>query len=107
MKELLDCTGCDHCCDYITFTINARSMPDSRLQALMKYYEARGCTLLKDVNNVHITVKAPCPQKTDDGEFDNMPKGCKVHGSKDKPEFCRAYDCRHDPFLPVGGNYNK
>ena len=95
----LNCSGCSHCCKFMTFTI---TLPIAGMteDELIDFYSTRGCHLKKvSRDQIAITVETKCPYHTG--------KGCKLHGTKDKPKLCIDYDCRWDVFLPPGSKYNK
>lgn len=60
----------------------------------MEFYKARGCKIQMLSGSVAITVPSPCPHLTI--------TGCSVY--ENRPELCKDYNCRNDPFLK-GGKY--
>lgn len=107
MKELLNCTDCDHCCNYMTFTLQHRAMTDDMKEQLLEFYNARGAHITQDVYAFYVTIHSPCPHKTILRMGYDFRPGCDLHSTNKKPKACRVYDCRDDPFLPPGGNYKK
>ena len=99
-KKKLDCAGCSHCCDWVTFNLSKKSTPPDAMAHLVHHYRVRGCIVKEDMVNVHITVYSPCAMKRTDRP------GCRIHG-KGMPLICMRYDCRTDAYLPPGGKYNK
>ncbi len=91
--EPLNCEGCSECCNHMTFMINVDN--SQTLAQYLDFYKARGCEL-KILNGfgVAVTVNSPCPHLSD--------VGCSIY--PERPNLCKAYDCRTDPFLH-GGKY--
>ena len=101
-KTAPNCKGCDHCCDWMTFTLSEKGMPTWMKEHFAQYYVTRGMNMTRSSLGMHVHIYAPCPHKKNGDE-----KGCKVHGSTAKPIMCMQYDCRDDMHLPPGGNYEK
>jgi len=89
----LNCSGCSECCKWITFEA---SIPPPVYKRKIEYFNRRGCVVRMMENRFFVTVPSVCPQL--------LGSSCKIYDKR--PEACRDYDCRRDPFLP-GGNYKK
>lgn len=96
-NEPLDCSGCNHCCNFLMFFVNSYGETIQHQKEIEDFYEKRGVLLKKTPTGYVATVEFPCPYVTE--------KGCHIHTSK--PETCRRYDCRLDACLPPGGKYNE
>lgn len=92
----LDCSGCTECCKWMTFILLP---PEDVFQKYYDFYIHRGCKLqafpTAQGKQLAVTVPSTCQYLTSDG--------CSLEKSS-KPELCREYDCRTDPFLN-GGKY--
>jgi len=79
------CMSCLECCKWIIFTV-----PYS--VNAFQYYMARGCRVMDVGRSRYIQVLVPsiCPQL-------NEIFGCAIY--ENRPEACRLYDGRKDPFL--------
>lgn len=102
MEELY-CQDCDHCCNFVTFTLDKRTVDKFTMMDLAEYYKAHGFAVTEDTFSVFVTIHAPCKLKR---KYPAKP-GCAVHGTNAQPNYCKQYDCRKDRLLPPGGNYEK
>ena len=99
--ETIDCKGCDHCCKWIGFGINLQGLTTEGIKEKLAYFQVHGCEIVKQTKTQYvIMVYSPCQQLLKDGDV-----GCRIHPIR--PEICRQYDCRNDPWLPKGGNYKQ
>jgi len=83
------CVSCQECCKWMTFTLNAVY----QFKEIKEYYEAHGCRVIvnKKIGQGRVSIMVPhvCPNLTE--------KGCAIY--QRRPQFCRDYDGRDDPFL--------
>lgn len=97
--EPLNCTGCDHCCRYLTFGINLNGLNKEQIKEKLAYFQTHGCDIVKiGESEWAIVVHSPCKQLMENRV------GCRIHAIR--PEICKQYDCRKDKFLPKGGRYD-
>lgn len=95
-----DCTDCEHCCEWIGFGINLHGFNKDGIKRKLAYFQTHGCKVIKQTEFQYvIMVHSPCDQLKDNGV------GCRIHPIR--PDICRQYDCRKDPWLPEGGNYKE
>lgn len=70
-------------------------LPPHLMSRKMEFYKARGCQVQPTSNGLIVSVPSVCPM---------LRMGvCTIH--KNKPQACKEYDCRQDPWLK-GGKYN-
>lgn len=94
----LDCRGCTQCCRFISFGVDMSNLDQSDLAQKLDYHTKRGCKIVNvESRKFVIIVPSKCTYLTADG--------CSIWDTI-KPAICRRYDCRNDPYLPKGGNYN-
>ena len=90
--DKLDCSGCTECCNWMTFMLNP---PADLYKKYSEFYQKRGCKITTQPGIMAVTVPSPCPNL--------VPNGCRIQNIG-KPQMCKEYDCRTDPFLK-GGKY--
>ena len=80
------CIKCQECCRWLNFIVDP-----SVIEAFGEVYRVRGCviTMLEGANAASILVPSVCPHL---GVL-----GCRIY--KQRPNYCRTYDARHDPFM--------
>ena len=85
-KELQKiCVECQECCKWTTFIV---AKDDAK--KLKEHYKARGFRVKPfDKSQVGIMVPTICPKL--------KPEGCSIYWRR--PEFCKIYDGRQDPFM--------
>lgn len=81
---------CIECCKWMTFIIKK----SEELEKQLEFYIERGCKIqhIKESDSIAITIPSVCPHLT--------VMGCRIYSTR--PESCRNYDCRQDPFLKDG-----
>lgn len=89
------CIECQECCNWITFILP--SLSDDQKE----FYEKRGCMIVDHGEDSYgVVVPSTC-------QYLGLGIGCAIYS--ERPELCRIYDGRVDPFminhcqLPIGG----
>jgi len=85
------CMSCLECCKWMIFTV-PYSVNTLKAFYANQYYLARGCRVVDVGHSRYVQVLVPsiCPQLNEDF-------GCMIY--ENRPEACRLYDGRKDPFL--------
>ncbi len=81
------CVECQECCKWLTFVLH---VPDR--EYFTEVYEARGCTVRKELSGDRLIVMVPQTCQHLDAQL-----GCLIY--EDRPQYCVSYDGREDFFM--------
>jgi len=84
------CLACGRCCHYMTFVLHPAPKD---FKEYVEFYEARGCMITMLATGIAVTVKSLCPHL----KWINLDHVCDIY--EKRPELCRKYDGRLDPFF--------